>query len=344
MESLVSFFFFNDTATTEIYTLSLHDALPISADLERAGEVAGIAIAANRAFVPRFEPRRFHVCVLRVRELHLQALRSKPGLDLGGDARRPGVEHDARRLRQRHEVGPGGGGGASRGEKTRRECGMLNAKCGMYRRASKPGPFIPHSALRIPHLFQCECSAVPGACVGDVSRAALPCWCSVESASSPASWLCPARRSSISCSIVRIGTPAACSNTILPPTTPVHVTSTRPTTARPRSTHSSTAVVRNRRHSRHTSSTVNRLIVTRPSVSCFSISSWMPSPCSMTSSACNPAITASQPPSTPAHRVQIAAHLSDSRLNAQAARSNSTPTVSRAAGRSFKAACSRGQS
>src|SRR2546422_5605141 len=27
------FFFFNDTATTEIYTLSLHDALPISAVL-----------------------------------------------------------------------------------------------------------------------------------------------------------------------------------------------------------------------------------------------------------------------------------------------------------------------
>src|SRR5690349_25056445 len=28
---LLSVFFFNDTATTEIYTLSLHDALPISA-------------------------------------------------------------------------------------------------------------------------------------------------------------------------------------------------------------------------------------------------------------------------------------------------------------------------
>src|SRR2546427_3998538 len=28
--SLLSFFFFNDTATTEIYPLSLHDALPIS--------------------------------------------------------------------------------------------------------------------------------------------------------------------------------------------------------------------------------------------------------------------------------------------------------------------------
>src|SRR2546427_5882092 len=29
--TLLCFFFFNDTATTEIYTLSLHDALPISA-------------------------------------------------------------------------------------------------------------------------------------------------------------------------------------------------------------------------------------------------------------------------------------------------------------------------
>src|SRR3712207_8763995 len=28
--ALLCFFFFNDTATTEIYTLSLHDALPIS--------------------------------------------------------------------------------------------------------------------------------------------------------------------------------------------------------------------------------------------------------------------------------------------------------------------------
>src|SRR3712207_9204023 len=28
--NFLTFFFFNDTATTEIYTLSLHDALPIS--------------------------------------------------------------------------------------------------------------------------------------------------------------------------------------------------------------------------------------------------------------------------------------------------------------------------
>src|SRR5256886_17026224 len=37
--SIFLFFFFNDTATTEIYTLSLHDALPISeaAELARLG-------------------------------------------------------------------------------------------------------------------------------------------------------------------------------------------------------------------------------------------------------------------------------------------------------------------
>src|SRR5256885_16374198 len=31
--SQLLFFFFNDTATTEIYTLSLHDALPISSEV-----------------------------------------------------------------------------------------------------------------------------------------------------------------------------------------------------------------------------------------------------------------------------------------------------------------------
>src|SRR2546422_10964916 len=33
--SFFFFFFFNDTATTEIYTLSLHDALPISAVVDQ---------------------------------------------------------------------------------------------------------------------------------------------------------------------------------------------------------------------------------------------------------------------------------------------------------------------
>src|SRR2546430_10090707 len=38
MHSLLFFFFFNDTATTEIYTLSLHDALPIFSP-DRVGAV-----------------------------------------------------------------------------------------------------------------------------------------------------------------------------------------------------------------------------------------------------------------------------------------------------------------
>src|SRR3712207_7734428 len=35
MSSVLLFFFFNDTATTEIYTLSLHDALPICTGCRR---------------------------------------------------------------------------------------------------------------------------------------------------------------------------------------------------------------------------------------------------------------------------------------------------------------------
>src|SRR6266498_5803578 len=45
-------FFFNDTATTEIYTLSLHDALPIRQDPERddllyAGTEHGVYVSFN---------------------------------------------------------------------------------------------------------------------------------------------------------------------------------------------------------------------------------------------------------------------------------------------------------
>src|SRR5262245_66293809 len=36
-------FFFNDTATTEIYTLSLHDALPILVDRVASGPALGFA-------------------------------------------------------------------------------------------------------------------------------------------------------------------------------------------------------------------------------------------------------------------------------------------------------------
>src|SRR2546425_11043844 len=40
------FFFFNDTATTEIYTLSLHDALPISTAAPARAPVPPPALAA----------------------------------------------------------------------------------------------------------------------------------------------------------------------------------------------------------------------------------------------------------------------------------------------------------
>src|SRR3712207_9027518 len=43
MSRMRYFFFFNDTATTEIYTLSLHDALPISAAALHV-VVAGVAV------------------------------------------------------------------------------------------------------------------------------------------------------------------------------------------------------------------------------------------------------------------------------------------------------------
>src|SRR2546422_5529501 len=46
------FFFFNDTATTEIYTLSLHDALPIST---YSADV-GVTVGANRQGVSASNP------------------------------------------------------------------------------------------------------------------------------------------------------------------------------------------------------------------------------------------------------------------------------------------------
>src|SRR5215216_6467579 len=47
--SRVFFFFFNDTATTEIYTLSLHDALQISTLMAdgRTGILVGIPLEAT---------------------------------------------------------------------------------------------------------------------------------------------------------------------------------------------------------------------------------------------------------------------------------------------------------
>src|SRR2546426_12835359 len=51
------FFFFNDTATTEIYTLSLHDALPILGRRCRC-----IPLGAGPTPMLRTAPNRDHAC------------------------------------------------------------------------------------------------------------------------------------------------------------------------------------------------------------------------------------------------------------------------------------------
>src|SRR6266568_9235967 len=55
----IFFFFFNDTATTEIYTLSLHDALPISASIPRVPEFLGehaVPLRGDRGEQPGLVP------------------------------------------------------------------------------------------------------------------------------------------------------------------------------------------------------------------------------------------------------------------------------------------------
>src|SRR2546429_3547702 len=52
---LIIFFFFNDTATTEIYTLSLHDALPISGVAEAGSELPCFGRQKGKMFSYRRE-------------------------------------------------------------------------------------------------------------------------------------------------------------------------------------------------------------------------------------------------------------------------------------------------
>src|SRR5256885_10813617 len=49
------FFFFNDTATTEIYTLSLHDALPISGVLREPGQDGALLFTTCVSHLTRSE-------------------------------------------------------------------------------------------------------------------------------------------------------------------------------------------------------------------------------------------------------------------------------------------------
>src|SRR2546430_13547751 len=78
----IIFFFFNDTATTEIYTLSLHDALPIYQETaradggfagRRAAPVDGAVLTDDRA-VADFHPR-FFALVLQVLRIDRKSTR-----------------------------------------------------------------------------------------------------------------------------------------------------------------------------------------------------------------------------------------------------------------------------
>src|SRR3712207_4971611 len=62
---LFLFFFFNDTATTEIYTLSLHDALPISEDGREAELLRRVRAEATRPFDLAGGPL-LRACLLRL--------------------------------------------------------------------------------------------------------------------------------------------------------------------------------------------------------------------------------------------------------------------------------------
>src|SRR5229473_3097690 len=69
---LFSFFFFNDTATTEIYTLSLHDALPICSRRTR-NRAVGIPATSARKRRPRL-PREGRLARSEEHTSELQSL------------------------------------------------------------------------------------------------------------------------------------------------------------------------------------------------------------------------------------------------------------------------------
>src|SRR5690554_7867953 len=73
---LCFFFFFNDPATTEIYTLSLHDALPISGCGGRCPAAGGARSAPGASPTTSVRPDRSG----RRSEEHTSELQSRPHL------------------------------------------------------------------------------------------------------------------------------------------------------------------------------------------------------------------------------------------------------------------------
>src|SRR5256886_16400666 len=110
---LCAFFFFNDTATTEIYTLSLHDALPILLP-HHAGR-QGHAVP-----VPTRGGRRSHVAALRRRVAVVAPVPAPAGRAAAGEVRGMRVSRVVRRL-------PGARVRARRGRARRRSVVRVRA-------------------------------------------------------------------------------------------------------------------------------------------------------------------------------------------------------------------------
>src|SRR2546422_11608762 len=100
-------FFFNDTATTEIYTLSLHDALPISSLRLALEHQRGVGPAArrgsrhdrlglHRGLGPVALRLRHHILPLQLAGLARQGLRVPHAVVVRtrGDAPPPARRHD----------------------------------------------------------------------------------------------------------------------------------------------------------------------------------------------------------------------------------------------------------
>src|SRR3712207_9178434 len=89
-------FFFNDTATTEIYTLSLHDALPIYHEAEADQEVPGVERRHERdpvaGDVEHDDPQQPQ----QHEGDHERGVPARAGLE-GPRARRPGLQGALRR-------------------------------------------------------------------------------------------------------------------------------------------------------------------------------------------------------------------------------------------------------
>src|SRR2546430_11116955 len=73
-------FFFNDTATTEIYTLSLHDALPISGARQRVGCADRVAPGRGRGGESTLRRARARPGASQRSEEHTSELQSQSNL------------------------------------------------------------------------------------------------------------------------------------------------------------------------------------------------------------------------------------------------------------------------